>query len=249
MAEIGRAVDQHLHFEPSTSERTFNMRISDYFTACLIPRVCVRVRAEAPHITIVVQYLGEEPERLEPGEIQLICMHERRPGYKQHCLMQTPYAVAMRKGHSAAAEPMTIDRLLSLPYVRVANASIGLGHFDAALLREGKSRWIAATVPALSAVFPIIAHSDLCAILPERWVELYTQPGKLTTLPIPLADLQFTENMVWKTEDGSDPGHRWLRSLIKEEFGFLYSPDARLAKPFEVGPDLLDRIPVKVSRE
>src|SRR5260221_673911 len=140
---------------PRTSERTFHLRVADHYTACLIPRICVRVHAEAPNITLIVEYLGDETRRQEPGEIQLrICANEHGSEYNQQRLMWSPYAVAMRMGHHAATEPMTVDRLVSLPYVRAANASIGPSLVDAALARQGESRWNALTVSALAAVFP-----------------------------------------------------------------------------------------------
>jgi DNA-binding transcriptional LysR family regulator len=247
LVEIGRAIDQQLNFEPRTSERTFKLRVADHFVACLLPSICIRVRAEAPNITLIVEYPGDEPRRQEPGEIQLrICANKCDPEYNQRRLMRCAFAVAMRRGHAAAAAPMTVDQMVSLPYVRTSNASIGPSLIDAALALQGKSRRVMLTVPALSAIFPIVAHSDMCAILPERWVELYGQSGKITTVPLPLPDLQFTEDMIWQKADDADAGHRWLRRVIEEQFSVLYSPDGGMATLLGAEPDLLGCIPVKL---
>ena len=47
LQQLQRAVEQQLEFDPSTSERSFTMRISDYLVQCVMPRLCARVRAEA----------------------------------------------------------------------------------------------------------------------------------------------------------------------------------------------------------
>ncbi len=47
LQQLQRAVEQQLEFDPSTSERSFTVRISDYLVQCVMPRLCARVRAEA----------------------------------------------------------------------------------------------------------------------------------------------------------------------------------------------------------
>ena len=48
LQHVQRAIDQQLEFDPSISERSFTVRISDYLVQCAVPRLCARVRAEAP---------------------------------------------------------------------------------------------------------------------------------------------------------------------------------------------------------
>jgi DNA-binding transcriptional LysR family regulator len=52
LQQVQRAVDQQLEFDPVISERNFTVRISDYLVQCAVPRLCARVRAEAPNTTL-----------------------------------------------------------------------------------------------------------------------------------------------------------------------------------------------------
>src|SRR5947199_6743817 len=46
LQQVQRSVEQQLEFDPRTSERSFTVRLSDFHTQCVLPRVCVRFRAE-----------------------------------------------------------------------------------------------------------------------------------------------------------------------------------------------------------
>ena len=54
LQQLHRAVDQQLNFDPATSERTFRIHTSIYLVRCLLPRVCARIRAEAPRVGLIV---------------------------------------------------------------------------------------------------------------------------------------------------------------------------------------------------
>src|SRR5947209_577900 len=52
LQELRYGIAQQLEFDPATSDRTFNIRISDFLIGCLLPRLCARIRAEAPGIKL-----------------------------------------------------------------------------------------------------------------------------------------------------------------------------------------------------
>jgi DNA-binding transcriptional LysR family regulator len=227
LQEIERAVGQQLYFEPRTAERTFQLSISDYLTLCFLPRFCVRVRHEAPNVTLVVGALQSSTDLNldEPGVIQVrVCfIAARGRDYNQKRIISHPFVVAMRRDHPAAKQEMTLDLFLELPFIKTSEAVVGSRIVDAALEGQGLSRRIAVMVPCLAAVVPILQHSDLCAILPEHWIKLYSAPGSLATAALPLAAVQYTVDIIWHRGDDKDAGHRWLRGLIEEELELVYS--------------------------
>src|SRR6266851_8760248 len=128
----------------------------------------------------------------------------------------------MRRGHPAAGQKMTLDHFLSLPHLTAS--SVGARIIDDRLAREGLSRRIALTIPSLAAVIAILENSDLCALLPEQWLKLYCEPGRLATAAPPIAGTEFTFDMIWRRQDEADAGHRWLRHLIVDEIALLLPP-------------------------
>jgi DNA-binding transcriptional LysR family regulator len=230
LQQLHRAVDQQLNFDPSTSERTFKIHTSIYLVRCLLPRVFARIRAEAPGIGLIFERAALESNGItEPRDIQLrVCADAWGPDYLQTRLLCDRFVVAMRRDHPAASKEMTLERFVALPHVLVS--AVADGALDRALDRRGLSRRLAATIPSLAGVFPIIEHSDLCAVLPEPWVRLYSEPGRVTYAAIPLSEMEFTIDMIWHRDDNTDPGHRWLRNLIQQEFALLYLNTAGTVK-------------------
>jgi len=246
LAEISRAVDQQLHFDPGTSERTFTIRINDYITACVVPRICARMRSEAPNSKLIVEFMRSATEaHEEPGDIRLtIGADPCGPDDYQHAVWQSGLVVALRQDHPAAATRISLDTFLSLRHLRVAGATVETRVVDVALARRGMSRAIAVTVPSLSAVLPILEHTDLCTVQPAQWIKLYSEPGRIAVAPLPLPEIVFTMNMVWHKGDDPDAGHRWLRDLIEQEFTVLNSIANEGEKLPGDDPAFLKRVPV-----
>ena len=244
LQQLQRAVEQQLEFNPSTSERSFTVRISDYLVQCVMPRLCARVRAEAPNTTLTVDYLpGNEPGSDNPGEIQIrVCADDWGPEYRRQRLVISPFVAAMRPGHPAAHQEMTLDLYLSLPHLIVS--SVGQRMIDDRLAGEGLSRRIALTVPSLAGVIAILEHSDLCAVLPDLWLQLYCAPGRLATAALPISGADFTVDLVWRAQDERDAGHRWLRELIVEERACLF---AALERAPDGSPHRLEHLPAQVA--
>jgi DNA-binding transcriptional LysR family regulator len=243
LQQVQRAVEQQVEFDPRISEHSFTLRMSDYQMQCVVPRVCARVRAEAPNAIFFVDHLlGDRPGSDNPGDIQVrVCAGDWGPTYRHQQLWRGRFLVAMRHGHQASRQPMTLDLYLSLPHLVVS--SVGQRTVDDRLARDGLSRRIAVTIPSLAGVVPILQHTDLCAALPELWLKLYSAPGTLVTAPLPLGDADFTIDLIWRAQDERDGGHRWLRQLIAEEISALVASDWVIGDT----PSRLDRVPVGKS--
>ena len=244
LQQVQRSVEQQLEFDPRASERSFTLRLSDYHTQCVLPRLCVRIRAEAPNVTLLVRELSEDrPGTDNPGDIQLrVCAGNWGAQYRQRRLWRSPFVVAMRPSHPAAGRDMTLDLYLSLSHVAVTG--IGARLVDARLAGRGLSRRIALTLPNLAGLVAIVRNSDLCAVLPESWVRLYSAPDSLATAALPF-DVDYTIDVLWRVQDERDGGHRWLRELIVDEVARVTgAAEWAAASP----PDRLDRVPVGASK-
>jgi len=240
LQQVQRAVEQQLEFDPRLSERSFTLRVSDYHSQCVLPRVCVRVRAEAPNINLLVRDLTEDrPGTDDPGDIQLrVCAGDWGAQYRQQRLWRSPFVVAMRPGHPTAGRDMTLDLYLSLSHVAVTG--VGARLVDAWLARQGLSRRIALTLPNFAGLVAIVQNSDLCAVLPQTWVTLYSAPDSLATAPLPF-DVDYTIDLLWRVLDERDGGHRWLRQLIIDEVSLITGAADWVGANT---PDRLDRVPV-----
>jgi DNA-binding transcriptional LysR family regulator len=242
LQQLKYGIGNQLDFDPATAERTFNVRLSDFMMDCLLPRLCARLRAEAPGVMLVVDHLPRDgSEAYEPGDIQLR-VDARVPGPKfgRERIWRDPFVIAMRRRHPAAKSPISLDRFMELPYLDVSSVVIDTRTLDEFLESKGLTRRASVTIPSLSAVVPILQHSDLCAILPRRWVDLYSAPSRLATVPLPLDGIEYAVDMIWHSRDDRDAGHRWLRNLIVQEFAVLYAPTNPAVRSGRHSPDKLD---------
>lgn len=243
LQHVQRAIEQQVEFDPRVSERSFTIRVSDYHTQCVLPRLCARIRAEAPNTSLVVREVSEDqPGTDNPGDLQLrVCAGDWGPQYRQLRLWRSPFVVAMRPDHPAAGREMTLDLYLSLPHTAVSSVRARI--VDARLAGQGLSRRIALTLPNLASIVAIVQNTDLCAVLPESWVRLYAAPDSLATAALPF-DVDYTIDLVWRILDERDAGHRWLRQLIVDEVALVVAASDWV----EATPDRLDRVPIGRSK-
>jgi DNA-binding transcriptional LysR family regulator len=245
LQQLQRGIADQLDFEPAKSERTFNIRISDFLSGCLLPRLCARIQSEAPLTTLVVEHLPNDgKESYDPGDIQLrVDAHVRGPEYRSERIWRDLFVIAMRGNHPVAQTKLTLCRLLELPYLEVSSAIIDRRALEDVLSSKGLARRTTVTIPSLAGVIPILAHSDLWTVLPEKWIALYTGPHGIATAPLPVKGVEFAVDMIWHRDDDRDGGHRWLRKLIKEEFAALHAPIGGRRRTGD-GADRLDVLPL-----
>ncbi len=228
LKQIEIAIEEQVHFDPRTSTRTFNIRISDYLVGCLLPRLCARVRAEAPLVTLKVSHpASPNGSQVDPDvDVQLfVCSRDvPKPDVRRERLFEDHFVVVLRRGHPASRKKMTLRLFLELSFLKVEPPTIGSTMLEDALGKRGLARRVVLTIPSLTGVLPIIKHTDLCAMLPRAWLRLYAAPKDFATAPVPLPEMEFTVDLFSDPSRDQDPGHVWLRRLIQEEMRALHRP-------------------------
>jgi DNA-binding transcriptional LysR family regulator len=239
---LQQGLADQLGFDAATAQRTFTIRISDFMTQCLVPRLCTRVRLDAPNVTLIVAPLPSRAEDADPGDVQ-VRIRARVPigRFRRERLLGDVFVVAMGRHNPAAGEPMSFERFLELPYLEVSSALVDARAMDALLAHKGIERRPTVTVPSLASVRPLLEFTDLCTILPRLWVSLYA-PNALATCPLPFEPVDFSVDLVWSRQDDTDGGQAWLRRLIGEEFAMLQAA-ADAATDIAARPDRLDVLP------
>jgi DNA-binding transcriptional LysR family regulator len=117
---------------------------------------------------------------------------------------------------------MTRDVFFStLPHLIVSEAVIGSNVLEEILEKQGWSGRPALMLPSVSGVIPITMHTDLCAVLPEAWLKVYTRPpGHLPSIICHSRRSSSFVEQRWHTRNDRDPGLRWLR----RDSGFCIRP-------------------------
>jgi DNA-binding transcriptional LysR family regulator len=131
-------------FDPATST-AFTIAASDYAQQVAVVPWLEKVRAAAPHIRIVVRSM--EDARLLPAfeagqvDLALATPDAAPPDLIARRLYHETYALAMRHGHPAANQPMTLDLFCTLDHGLVSlRGEPFRGVVDAELAAIGRER-------------------------------------------------------------------------------------------------------------
>lgn len=218
LGQIQSMVNQRGDFDPATSNRVFRLRVSDYVSSFLLGRLCRVMRTEAPGARLDVGHFSETGEDLIGDEIHVRLGPESgsRSKYSRLRVFEDEFVVVMSKRHPLARQEMTLERYVSLVHLKVAASAIGTNLIEDALARRGLKRDIAMRVPSWLDVHPIVATTDLVAVLPRRWTQTRPFTTACVIKRLPLDDVELAIDAVWHPRHDDDRGHAWVRTTIRK---------------------------------
>ncbi len=227
-------------FDPATAEYRYTIAADAYATAVLLPSVIGRIRADAPGIDVrITPGVADIGEALDTGRVDLaISAYGRVPErLGLQVLLRDRLVWVLRADHPLAQEPLTLERLASLPHlVRAVTderteamdgmivehglerrvAQDGDGALIAALAGIGRQRQIRLTVPSTQAALAIVGETDLAALVPWRMAAAWAGHYRLKWMEPPYPGPETQTSMVWHLGHGSNPALKWLRHVIME---------------------------------
>lgn len=227
-------------FDAATAEYHFTIAADPYACAVLLPSVIGRVRSIAPGVDIrITPGTAKVTEALDSGRLDLaIAGYGRVPErLGLHELLHDRLVWVRRADHPLAQEPLTLERLASLPHlVRAVTdehteaidgmivehglerrvAQDGDSALTDALAAIGRQRQIRLTVPSTQAALAIVGETDLAALVPWRMAAAMAGHYRLTMLDPPYPAPKTQLSMVWHLRHGSDPALKWLRDVVAE---------------------------------
>lgn len=225
----------HAAFDPATSQRTFNIFISDVGAIGILPTVAERLTRTAPGIRLRAMQLDVRQlhARLESGDADLAVgdfrslIHNIR---RQH-LITEGYLSLVRRDHPRLSRPPGPSEFAAEKHVLVSAAGTGHGHRQAeraleATLPEAN---IALRVPGFVAAAMIARRSELIATLPARVAGILADELDLRAFRPPLDLPRIVVSQHWHERFDRDPGNRWLRETIFGLFGRRRSPSSYAA--------------------
>jgi DNA-binding transcriptional LysR family regulator len=220
LRDVERLVSEPARFDAATSPRTFQLRMSDLLSVLLLPAVAARFGVSAPHVRLEIAHLGPEAtlDALERNTIELAVSTALKfpKSIDTAALFDDRIVVAARRDHPARRRMRTIEGLLSLPQVKIAQSPIDDRFADRQLAKLGHKRRVAMTLPHWLAVPEIVARSDLVAIMPYSIARRFLRDGGIVLMDPPFPDTSFTWSLYWHRRHASDSGGVWLRRQLIE---------------------------------
>lgn len=119
-------------------------------------------------------------------------------------------AVAVRPGHPAVADAMTLDTYLAERHVVISHGGALHGPMDTVLALRNARRSVAAAVPSVIAALAMVADSDLIATVPRTLCRALADRLGVRLLPMPLVAPEFEVAVVRAPQTSRDPVVDWL---------------------------------------
>lgn len=197
--------------------RAFTLRTSEGFVENFGPALIARIEAEAPGVQLrFVSKPNKDGAPLREGTVDLetgVVEADTSPELRVQALFRDRYVGVVRKGHSLAKGKITAARYAAGRHIGVARDP-GQDPIDAALVTHGlKRRVVVSLVAGFATALALVRNSDLIATVPERHTGRLR--AGLHTFTAPVALPEFTVSLLWHPRLDADPGHRWLRGVVR----------------------------------
>ena len=215
-------------FEAAHSTRTFDLFMSDYASALVLPPLRKHLQSEAPDVSIRVQHGGPAGDGVfdlaRSVDAAISCVVKPFKGFYRQRLFTDRDACAVRSGNSIGSEISCRTEFLKAKHVAVVGREFTEDPVDTWLREEGYERHVGVTVPHYLQALHVVAQSDLIAVIPERLICAYSAILGLDVLPVPLNVGTFDEYLLHPATKHSDPGCVWFRGVLHRVAKSLSSP-------------------------
>ncbi len=219
LGDVERVMSLRASFDPRTTDRTFTVAATDYMTFVFLRKILDILRAQAPSATLrIEQVLTDYRQQVRSGEIDFLILPEEVAGE-----VDDLDSVALFTDHfigAASADNPHIDRLTAedfdrQPYVayRVNGTA---SNVDAQLLAIGRSPSVEMTTESFIIPALMLPGTPLIALVHERTLACLPPASGIRAFTPPFDLAPIHQRLFWHPRHATDPGHRWLQSLMAE---------------------------------
>jgi DNA-binding transcriptional LysR family regulator len=223
LAIVRRTIEKP-HFSPADDTRRFRVALSDIGERYFLPRMAGWLAQHAPGVRIETISPSREAllTGLASGEIDLAVgflpglgkqVHEKR-------LFRENFVYIARRGHPIVNGRLHASTLRDLPHV--VGSPHGTQHAAAVekvLMGTRVRAAVTMRVGSFLSIGPIVAGSDLVAVVPSNLAALVSEHVALQLVTPPVRFPGFDVSMVWHRRFNGDPGGIWLRDVFMGLFG------------------------------
>lgn len=228
-------------FDPATSDRTFQLLLSDIGEVAYLPPLLARLKDVAPYVNLRALVLPRESYRaaFESGEADLAIgfLPGLQSGFYQQRLLDDSYVCLVRNNHPRVGDSVSREQFFQESHVlvepggsrysRTATQSSTTTLIEQYFAERGLRRRIALRVPHFIVVPFIVQTTDLLATVPSYVLSSMSSSQDLKALPLPFEVPSFDVKQFWHERNHHDAANRWLRGIVSELFSREPTPRSK----------------------
>lgn len=218
LSSIESAISATRQFDPTHSERSFRLALSDLGELYFLPFLIKEFQAVAPSVGLEIVQIDSNliAEWLQTGYVDAAVGNMQFVGgqTRKTTLFNESYSCLLSAAHPTIKDSLTLDEYVAANHVVVAPFT---GHHlvEDAMSEMGLSRKIVLRVPHFTSLFSSIATTDLVLTLPTRVAKSFASEGRMRVLPLPFQLPPFEVNMYWYPQAEDSAAQQWFCDTIR----------------------------------
>ena len=229
LVEVMRNAEFYMHqalehrsvFDPLKSDRVFQLCSTDIAQLTLLPTLLKRLRRSGPSMSVALRNISEKTHsQLESGEVDLAVgfIPPKGAGFCGQRLFQDRFVCALRSDHPRVPRSLTLDQFQSESHVAVTTAGTGHSIVEEIIEQKRIRREVGLHVPSFLGLGPILANTDLIAIVPEQLGFFFAQAGNIRLVEVPFEIPPYFIYQLWHERLRHDPANKWFRKIVADLF-------------------------------
>jgi DNA-binding transcriptional LysR family regulator len=216
-----QALEHRSVFDPEKSTHVFQLCSTDIAQLTLLPNLLKRIRRSGPSMSVRLTNISEKTHtQLESGEVDLAVGYipPKGAGFCGQRLFQDRFVCAMRGDHPRVGDTLTVPEFERESHAAVTIAGTGHSIVEETIDAKRIRREVGLRVPSFIGLAPILANTDLIAILPEQLGVNFARGGRIKLVEVPFEIPSYYIYQLWHERLRHDLANRWFRKVIAELF-------------------------------
>ncbi|MDA9559471.1 LysR family transcriptional regulator [Porticoccaceae bacterium] len=224
-----QAILPKTEFNPMESSRIFRIMASDYTESTLFPVLLRELRKQAPNIRLDIMTPSDVSfHDVERGKVDMVInrFDSLPQSFYQVHLWDDSFSCVM-SSNNPVKDNWNLQSYLSSKHIWVSKTGMGvgvgmtpddvqrLGWVDEALSKQGVKRDISLFTRHYQVALLLAEQDDLIVTIPSMSARSIAGSDRVVILEPPFEIERMRLKMVWSPLLQHDPGHKWLRQLIK----------------------------------
>ena len=227
---LRKALEHRVAFDPASSDQVFRLCSTDIAQLTLLPTLLKRMKRISPSMSVILSSITDRtPALLESGDVDLVVgfIYPKGTGFYGQRLFPDRFVCAVRADHPRVGKSLTIRQFETELHVAVSTSGTGHSIVEETLEAKGIRRKIGLRVPGFLGLGPILASTDLIAVLPEQLGTHLAESGKIRLVNVPVDIPPYFIYQLWHERLMHDPASQWFRKVVAGLF--LRAPAADTA--------------------